>query len=65
MAIKAVTRSRPRLLTVEEWVQLPDADQYELMDGVLRQRMVNQNRHEYAVIRLGQTLANYLTSRGP
>jgi Uma2 family endonuclease len=64
MAIKLITPSQPRLLTVEEWVQLPTADQYELIDGVLRTRMVNQNLHEFAVIRLGQVLANYLDRAG-
>ena len=35
MAIKLITPSQPRLLTVEEWVQLPTADQYERTDGSL------------------------------
>ncbi len=64
MAIKLITPSGPRLLTVEEWAQLPTADQYELIDGVLRKRMVNQNRHEFAVIRLGQFLANNFDQPG-
>jgi hypothetical protein len=64
MAIKAVTRSRPRLLTVEEWVQLPDADQYELIDGFLRARMVNQNQHEFAVMRLAYFLTHHLLGLG-
>jgi Uma2 family endonuclease len=55
---------RTRLLTVDEWVQHPDADQYELVDGVLRARMVNQNQHEYSVTRLGSTLHLHLDERG-
>jgi Uma2 family endonuclease len=64
MAMKLITPTSPRLLTVEEWVQLPTADQYELIDGVLRKRIVSANRHEFAVIRLGQILANYLDRAG-
>jgi len=52
MAIRMMTSTRPRLLTIEEWIQLPDADQYELIDGFLRERMVNQNQHEFTVLRL-------------
>jgi Uma2 family endonuclease len=54
---------RTRLLTVDEWVQHPDADQYELVDGVLRARMVNQNQHEYAVARLVRILDVHLEDR--
>jgi Uma2 family endonuclease len=64
MAIKVIDPTQLRLLTVEEWVEHPEADQYELIDGVLRARMVNQNRHEFAVIRLGQELSNYLDRTG-
>ena len=60
MAVKKVAPARPRLLTVAEWAQLPDGDQYELIDGLLRQRMVNQNRHEYTVGRAAQILNNHL-----
>jgi Uma2 family endonuclease len=59
----AISPQRPRLLTVDEWVQYPDADQYELVDGVLRARMVNQNQHEYTVIRLGRVLDLHLEDR--
>jgi Uma2 family endonuclease len=55
---------RSRLLTVDDWVQHPDADQYELVDGVLRARMVNQNQHEYAVARLIRVLDLHLEDRG-
>ena len=48
-----ISPRQQRLLTVEEWVQHPDADQYELIDGVLRARIVTQNQHEYTVARLG------------
>jgi Uma2 family endonuclease len=64
MAMKLIAPLRPRLLTVEEWVQLPSADQYELIDGVLRKRMVNANRHEFAVVRLAHVLADYLDRSG-
>jgi Uma2 family endonuclease len=58
-----ISPRHPRLLTVDEWVQHPDADQYELVDGVLRARMVNQNQHEYTVIRLGRILDLQLEDR--
>lgn len=59
-----VLSSRPvRLLTVDEWAEHPDAEQYELVDGVLRARMVNQNQHEYSVIRLGRVLDIHLEER--
>jgi Uma2 family endonuclease len=58
-----ISPRRQRLLTVDEWVQHRDADQYELIDGVLRARMVNQNLHEYAVIRLGRVLDLHLEDR--
>jgi Uma2 family endonuclease len=60
MTVKLFDPTQTRLLTVEEWVQHPEADEYELIDGVLRARMVNQNQHEYAVIRIGQIAANHL-----
>jgi Uma2 family endonuclease len=56
MTVKVIDPTQPRLLTIEEWVQHPEADQYELIDGVLRARMVNLNRHEYAVARLARVL---------
>jgi Uma2 family endonuclease len=59
MTVKVIDPTQPRLLTIDEWVQHPEADQYELIDGVLRARMVNLNRHEYAVARLAQILNNY------
>src|SRR5947209_2065526 len=65
MAIKLITPSQPRLLTVEEWVQLPTADQYELIDGVLRKRMVNTNRHEFAVGRLTHLVSGHFDRPGP
>jgi Uma2 family endonuclease len=55
--------TQPRLLTVEEWVLHPEADQYELIDGVLRRRMVNINRHEFAIIRAGRILDEHLEQR--
>jgi Uma2 family endonuclease len=64
MAMKLITPLRPRLLTVEEWVQLPTADQYELIDGVLRMRMVNVNRHEFAVGRLTHIVSGYFDESG-
>jgi Uma2 family endonuclease len=64
MAIRLVTPSRAQLLTVEEWVQLPTADQYELVDGVLRKRPVSQNRHEFAVGRLAQYVSGCLDQPG-
>src|SRR5215213_4569467 len=64
MAVRVIDPTQPRPLTVEEWVQHPKADQYELIDGVLRKRMVNQNRHEYAVIRLGRIVDEHLEITG-
>jgi Uma2 family endonuclease len=60
MATQLITPPQPRLLTVEEWVQLPNADEYELIDGVLRLRRGHPNYHEFAVPRLGQVLISYL-----
>jgi hypothetical protein len=60
MAVRVIDPTQPRLLTVEEWVEHPEADQYELIDGVLRARMVNRNRHEYAVARLVRILDEFL-----
>lgn len=51
-------------MTVEEWVQLSTADQFELIDGVLRKRMVNLNRHEFAVGRLVHVVVSYLDRPG-
>src|SRR5205807_3476743 len=64
MSIRMMTPTRPRLLTIEEWIQLPDADQYELIDGFLRARMVNQNQHEFTVLRLAYFLNHYLLQPG-
>ncbi len=64
MTVKVIDPTQPRLLTVEEWVQHPEADQYELIDGVLRARMVNQNRHEYAVARLARIIDESLDQPG-
>src|SRR5712692_9222440 len=64
MSVKVIDPRQQRLLTVEEWVQHPDADQYELIDGVLRARMVNQNQHEYTVARLVHILVLNLEDRG-
>lgn len=64
MAVKLVSPARPRLLSVDEWVRHPAADQYELIDGFLRTRMVNQNYHEFAVGRLGYVLNEYLLRPG-
>jgi Uma2 family endonuclease len=64
MAIKLITPAGPRLLTVEEWAQLPTGDQYELIDGVLRKRLVNQNQHEFAVLRLGYFVTTYVDRPG-
>jgi len=47
-------------MTLDEWVQHPDANQYELVDGVLRERMVHENQHEYAVVRLCRVLDLHL-----
>jgi Uma2 family endonuclease len=54
---------RVRLLTVDEWVEHPDADQYELIDGVLRARMVNQNHHEFTVPQLIFILLSHLNGQ--
>src|SRR2546428_13859792 len=64
MTVKVTRPAPPRLLTVDEWVQLPDADQYELIDGFLRARMVNQNQHEFAVLRVGYLLTHHLLPLG-
>ena len=64
MAIRLITPSPPRLLTVEEWARLATAHQYELIDGVLRKRTVNQNRHEFAVGRLAHVVSGYLDRPG-
>jgi Uma2 family endonuclease len=63
MPITVVEPTQVRLLTVEEWVQHPDADQYELVDGVLRARMVNQNHHEFAMVRAARMLDVHLEDR--
>src|SRR5437899_1723981 len=60
----AIKPTPPGLLTVEDWVQRPDADQFELIDGFLRARMVNINRHEYAVIKLARILDEYFDRPG-
>jgi len=62
--MKLITPPGPRLLTVDEWAQLSTADQYELIDGVLRKRMVNANRHEFAVTQLVYVLSDYLARSG-
>jgi Uma2 family endonuclease len=60
MAVRVINPARPRLLTVEEWASREDAEQYELIDGLLRERMVNQNQHEFAVGRLAYVINAYL-----
>jgi Uma2 family endonuclease len=60
MAANVVVPEQTRLLTIDDWVQHPDADQYELIDGILRARMVNQSRHEFAVIRAGRIIDEHL-----
>jgi Uma2 family endonuclease len=60
MAIRVIDPTQARFLTVEEWAARPDADRFELIDGILRIRVVNQNRHEYAVGRLAKVLGDYL-----
>lgn len=64
MAIRLVTSPGPRLLTVDEWARLPSVEQYELIDGVLRKRMVNQNQHEFAILRLAYFVLGYLDRPG-
>jgi len=64
MAMKLITPVGPRLLTAEEWAQLPSADEYELIDGVLRKRMVNANRHEFAVGRLTHIVSGHFDRPG-
>src|SRR2546422_11067098 len=59
MATRTVSLTQPKLLTIEDWVRHPAADQYELIDGVLRPRTVNQNQHEFSVMRLGYILSRY------
>src|SRR5438445_2882875 len=60
MAMRTVSLTQPKLLTIEDWVRHPAADQCELIDGVLRPRMVNQNEHEFAVGRIAYTFHDYL-----
>jgi hypothetical protein len=43
MTMRVIDPTQLRLLSVDEWVAHPEADRYELIDGVLRARMVNQN----------------------
>jgi Uma2 family endonuclease len=64
MGMKLITPPAPRLLTVDEWAQLSTADQYELIDGVLRKRLVNANRHEFAVTQLTYVLLEFLGRSG-
>ena len=64
MAGLVVSPTQRKLLTVEEWAHRPDADRYELIDGVLRARMVNQNQHEFAVGRLAYVVNSHLISHG-
>jgi Uma2 family endonuclease len=54
----------PKLLTVEEWVQHPAGDQYELIDGLLRGRGLHPNGHEFAVARVGSALIGHLLQTG-
>jgi len=49
---------------VEDWVQHPEADRYEFIDGILSLRKVHENRHEYAVMRVGHILVSYLDQTG-
>src|SRR5215210_349420 len=60
MATLVASPTRQKLLTVEEWAQRADAEQYELIDGFLRARMVNQNYHEFAVGRLAYVITGHL-----
>jgi Uma2 family endonuclease len=63
-AMKVIDAAQTRFLTVEEWVQHPDADQYELIDGVLRLKEGGENGHEYAVARVGWLVANHIDRSG-
>jgi Uma2 family endonuclease len=60
MAVRVISPAQPRSLTIDEWVQRDDADRYELIDGLLRLRMVNQNQHEFAVGRLSYVINAHL-----
>ena len=53
-----------RLMTVEDWVQHPEADQYELVDGVLRARSAGENLHEITTPRLASLLGQHLDAHG-
>jgi Uma2 family endonuclease len=60
MAAMVVRPVRQKLLTVEEWAHRADGEEYELIDGLLRARMVNQNYHEFAVGRLAFVITGHL-----
>jgi Uma2 family endonuclease len=64
MAGLVVSPTQRRLLTVEEWAHRADAENYELIDGLLRARMVNQSRHEFAVVRAGRIIDVHLEDHG-
>ncbi len=47
------------LLTAEQFVALPDGEQYELLDGELVERVVGQESSMIAIL-VAQTLANFV-----
>lgn len=50
-------KSRDGLLTIEDWAKLPETKPpYELIDGVLIQKMPTRPRHSYAAFRLALQL---------
>jgi Uma2 family endonuclease len=53
-----------RLLTVDEWVQHPAADRYELIDGLLRVRRADPVGHEFTVVRVASAVLNHLDRTG-
>src|SRR5207245_2180911 len=47
MRNRTVSLARPKWLSLEDWLRHPDADEFELIDGVLRPRLVSENQHEF------------------
>lgn len=52
-------------ITVEDWAKLPETKpHYELIDGILRQKMPTRNEHSYAAFRLTMLLTLWGDANG-
>jgi len=71
-APRAVKKSRPGKfvsldgrIRVEDWAKLPETKpHYELIDGVLKQKMPTRNKHAYAASRLMMSLSLWGDAKG-